>query len=408
MTGGVRWGFRARLAAIIAGVFIAGGAVLLAVQYFLVQQLFVRGISTVTASCDPDIALQGGWAGPDGDLPSPLCQVETGNGGLIEFDDGVGSVVIAQTNQLSEEVLSGLLIWSLVVLAVFAGLAVVAAWWLSKRSLGRIASITSTTRAITRDDLHRRLNLQGPDDEVKELGDTIDGMLDRLDDAFTRQDRFIAGASHELRTPLTTTRTLLEIPLTQGRVPRDLEPAVRGALAANERSERLIAALLILARSRHGSTAVTHQVDLSAIAVTALGEHEQDIAARSLSVTWPDRSPVIATAEPELVRIAIGNLIDNAIRHNRDHGTLTVITGTDESTAWIDITNDGRHLTAVELDTFTEPFNRGEDTRLAGDGLGLGLALVETISRSQGGMLSLTAPIGGGLRVRLSLPRGFE
>ncbi|MEV7693603.1 ATP-binding protein [Microbacterium sp. NPDC089189] len=406
MTGRGRWGFRARLAALIAGVFIGGGVVLLSVQYLLVQQLFTQGVSTLTTGCVSQN--DGGGAGPvpDDDLAA-LCTIGSDGDDQVAFGGGgVSSVVVAQTDALGEEVLSGLLVWSLVVLAVFATLAVVAAWWLSKRSLGRIARITETTRAITRDDLHRRLDLPGPDDEVKELGDTIDGMLDRLDDAFTRQDRFIAGASHELRTPLTTTRTLLEIPLTQGRVPAELEPAVRGALAANERSERLIAALLTLARLRHRSSATpeSHEADLRLIAATVLAEHEADIAAGSLTVTHPAWTPAIATAEPELVRIAVGNLVDNAIRHNRDGGALAVLAGTDETGAWIEVANDGRDLTGDDLHSLTEPFHRGEDTRLAGDGLGLGLALVETIARSQGGALMLTAKAGGGLIARLRLP----
>jgi signal transduction histidine kinase len=414
MTGRRRWGFRARLAALIAGVFIGGGIVLLGVQYLLVQQLFTQGIHTLTTGCfsqtgqSGGISQSGGAPISDDDLAA-LCTIQSDQGDEVTFGSGggVGSVVIESTNALGEEVLTGLLLWSLVVLAAFAGLAVFAAWWLSKRSLGRIARITETTRAITRDDLHRRLDLPGPDDEVKELGDTIDGMLDRLDDAFTRQDRFIAGASHELRTPLTTTRTLLEIPLTQGRVPTELEPAVRGALAANERSERLIAALLTLARLRHRDAVIpeSYEADLRAIAATALIEHEPDITGRSLIVTPPGPAAVVAAAEPELVRIAVGNLIDNAIRHNHDGGELTVLTGTDETGAWIEVANDGRDLTGADLAVLTEPFHRGEDTRLAGDGLGLGLALVETIALSQGGSLMLTPRTGGGLRARLSLPR---
>ncbi len=408
MTGRRRWGFRARLAALIAGVFIAGGVVLLGVQYLLVQQLFTQGIHTITTGCFSQTDQGGGGSISDDELAA-LCTIQSEQGGEVAFGGGggVGSILVQSTNALGEEVLSGLLIWSLVVLAVFAGLAVFAAWWLSKRSLGRIARITETTRAITRDDLHRRLDLPGPDDEVKELGDTIDGMLDRLDDAFTRQDRFIAGASHELRTPLTTTRTLLEIPLTQGRVPVELEPAMRGALAANERSERLIAALLTLARLRHRDTAAatSPKADLRAIAATALGEHEPDITGRSLVVTPPGPAAAVAEAEPELVRIAVGNLIDNAIRHNRDGGELAVLAGTDEKSAWIEVANDGRDLTGVNLNALTEPFHRGEDTRLASDGLGLGLALVETIARSQSGSLVLTPKPGGGLRARLSMPR---
>ncbi|MFT4230297.1 MAG: ATP-binding protein [Microbacterium sp.] len=404
-----RWGFRARLAALIAGVFIAGSVVLLGVQYLLVQQLFAQGIGTITTGCvssgDQTATITEGTSSP-GDEVGVDC---TGRAGT-EVDIGGGGVgiVVQQTTQLSEEVLSGLLLWSIVVLVAFAGLAVLAAWWLSRRSLDRIARITATTRDITRDDLHRRLDLPGPDDEIKELGDTIDGMLDRLDDAFERQDRFIAGASHELRTPLTTTRTLLEIPLAQGRVPTELEPAVRGALEANERSERLISALLTLARStRKPAEEEAAPVDLAAIVQASLGEHASEAASRGLSVELPDAAEFVA-ADAELARIAVGNLVQNAIRHNRDHGRILISTDKDDDAVHLVIENDGCDLTGGEVARLTEAFHRGEQTRLAGPGTGLGLTLADTIARALGGSLALAARSGGGLVATLTVPAGWR
>lgn len=396
-----RWGFRARLAALIAGVFIVGGAVLLLVQYLLVGQLFSMGVHSLSTTCTESTIDEIAVVSCEDGNASAIV----GASGTLSAEDGIVSLIVQQGSLLSQEVLSGLLLWSVVVLAVFAVLAVLAAWWLSKRSLGRIAQITGTTREITRDDLHRRLALPGPDDEVKELGDTIDDMLDRLEDAFTRQERFIAGASHELRTPLTTTRTLLEIPLAQGRVPVELQPALRGALAANERSERLIAALLTLARTRHASAeAGAGEADLAAIAAAALAERAADAAARGLGVTAPLSTAAVAAADAGLVGIAVANLVDNGIRHNRDGGVLEVRTGVDDRGAWLEVAGDGADLTGTDLRPLTEPFHRGDDTRLAGDGLGLGLALVDTIAASQGGRLELTARPGGGLCARLSFP----
>ncbi|MFT3799361.1 sensor histidine kinase [Microbacterium sp.] len=392
MTGRRRWGFRARLAALIAGVFIFGGVVLLGVQYLLVQQLFAQGISTITAGCLTN------------DTTAAECSIETGDGGEIVIGGGeIGSVAIAQTTQLSEEVLSGLLTWSIVILVAFAGVAVLAAWWLSRRSLERIARITATAREITREGLHRRLDLPGPRDELTELGDTIDGMLDRLDDAFERQDRFIAGASHELRTPLTTTRTLLEIPLAQGRVPAELTPAVRGALEANERSERIIAALLTLARSTQASAEVAAlPVDLSELVRASLDERASETASRGVTVDAPDASVLVVT-DAELVRIAVGNLVENAIRHNLDHGRIRITTASDDAVR-LRIENDGRELTGDEVARLTEPFHRGERTRLAGSGTGLGLTLADTIARALGGSLELAPRALGGLVATLTLP----
>ncbi|MFT4029406.1 MAG: HAMP domain-containing sensor histidine kinase [Protaetiibacter sp.] len=402
MSGRRRWGFRTRLAALIAGVFIAGGVVLLGVQYLLVQQLFAYGISTVMTGCvtgsGSSVSITDGeQTDPSSEQVPDDCSVEVGGA-------GVGSVVIEQTTQLSQEVLSGLLLWSVVVLVFFAALAVLAAWWLSKRSLDRIARITATTRDITRDELHRRLDLNGPDDEIKELGDTIDGMLDRLDDAFERQDRFIAGASHELRTPLTTTRTLLEIPLLQGRVPAELEPAVRGALEANDRSERVIAALLTLARStREAAKTAEVPVDLSALVRASLDEHASEAAFRGLSVHVPG-TPARAVTDAELARIAIGNLIENAIRHNLDHGRILVTTATSDDVVRLTIENDGRELAEGDVARLVEPFHRGEQTRLAGPGTGLGLTLADTIARALGGGLTLAPRMPGGLVATLRLP----
>lgn len=411
MIGRRRWGFRARLAALIAGVFIAGGIVLLGVQYLLVKQLFAQGISSVTTGCvASDVELtpvEGGHSGTVDEAVASLCARQTAADGTVAFEGGgAGAFIVEQTTQLSEEVLSGLLIWSLLVLAVFAGVAVLAAWWLSRRSLGRIAQITAATKDITRDDLHRRLDLTGPDDEVKELGDTIDGMLDRLDDAFTRQERFIAGASHELRTPLTTTRTALEIPLAQGRVPSELEADVRVALAANERSERLIAALLTLARSNHDGAVRSSAgpVDLTQLAAEICRGHESDAEERRIQLSRIGREPVPVAADRALLAIAVSNLVDNAIRHGREGGGLTVCTGSDARSAWIEIDNDGPEITAAELARVIEPFNRGADSRLAGGGIGLGLTLVETIARSQRGRLLLSPREGGGVIARLAFP----
>jgi signal transduction histidine kinase len=301
------------LVALTAGVFIIGGAALLGVQYLLVRQLFAQSISTSTiARVDDNGHIEsrdvGGAQGDGGhsicSLGDWLCAIQVEHGiGITWNGSGIQSVMVEQTTTLSQRVLSGLLVWSVVVLAVFAVLAVLAARWLSKRSLDRIADITAATRQISSDDLRRRLDLSGPADEIKELGDTIDGMLDRLEDAFTRQDRFIAGASHELRTPLTTTRALLEIPLAQGRVPADLEPALRGALAANQRSDRLIAALLALARARHQDAGWAGgpdggSADLAATADLVLAERATDIAARGLRLTARTEAEAPAAAEP--------------------------------------------------------------------------------------------------------------
>jgi signal transduction histidine kinase len=216
----------------------------------------------------------------------------------------------------------------------------------------------------------------------------------------------VAGASHELRTPLTTTRTLLEIPLTQGRVPADLEPTFHGALAANERSEHLIAALLALARAGQpgGNHPAVQAADLNWAVTAALEEQAPALAKDKLALTRPTGQPAAAAADPDLVLIAVSNLLSNAIRHNRPGGRIEIRTGSDQQTAWLEVANDGPDLTGADLDQLTEPFQRGTQTRLSGEGLGMGLALVQTIATSHGGRLTLAAREPGGLQVRLAFP----
>lgn len=418
-----RWSFRTRLTALIAGIFVLGGAAMLTVQYRLAQELLSQGVSGITAC-----AVSATDSPSDGESvveieigseldPEELC--DPASAGAITAS-GHSAVVIEQVNALSDGVLGGLLLGSIITLTVFAVLAVVAASWLSRRSLGRIASITEATRQIHERDLHRRLELPGPRDEIKELGDTIDGMLDRLDDAFARQERFIAGASHELRTPLTTTRTALEIPLSQGRVPEELTADLEKALAANRRSEELIATLLTLAHSTHAgrpahteSAAMTagSAVDLRVLVTGAVADMAGDATAGDVELlieedaaSGEDAARALPVASGALAEIAVRNLVENAVRHNIEGGRVWIDCGREAATARLRVANDGAELTADDVTRLTEPFHRGRGTRLAGGGTGLGLTLVETIARSLEGSLHLCPRAGGGLAVTLRLP----
>ena len=282
-----RWSFRTRLTVTIAAIFVAAGIGLLGVQYLLVQGFFLLAsgstVCTSVLSTDaPGAAPSTSCVAMQGDVPFPN---EMGPSGSIDrfTREGLEATLDEYSGELSEEVLGSLLVASVAVIAVFAVIAVLLASWLARRSLSRIAEVTALTRRITTDELDRRLELTGPDDEIKELGDTIDGMLDRLHTGFEAQDRFIQNASHELRTPLTVTRAALEIPLEQGRVPAELEPALRRALSANAHSERLIGALLVLARGRI-RTPDRVRVDLGATLAAAVAEVEADAAARGVDV----------------------------------------------------------------------------------------------------------------------------
>ncbi|WP_168429375.1 ATP-binding protein [Microbacterium sp. K24] len=424
--------FHRRLVIIIAGAFIAVGAALLTVQYLVVQQLFASALSVTAASCVPVsgvAALTEGTSPAETTSPtdgtdvtdvSPLTDdgltygtASTGCAFVadsVDFQlatpmetvsvDAVGGAVLQQSTFLADEVGGGLLLWSVVVLVAFTGVAAAIAFWLARRSLGRIGEVTATARDISERDLGRRLALPGPDDEIKELGDTIDGMLDRLQSAFAAQDRFVANASHELRTPLTTTRTALEIPLEQGSVPDDLQPNMQRALRATEQSERLITALLTLARSRTG---LEHVEPVALDEVIAEEIEELD----GQDVTVHTRVEAVSIdGDGMLAARAVRNLLENGIRHNVPGGELWVRCRREGEHAVIEVENTGARIAAETLALLTEPFYRGDASRTSAgpDGTGLGLAIVQSIAQSHGGQLHLAARRNGGLVATLRLP----
>jgi signal transduction histidine kinase len=402
----MRLRFRTRLGLIITVVFVLAGAGLLFGQFFVVQQLFASAIRVTTISCSA-----GGV--PDAGPTSPMtgCSASAPAGeGIVGTGPGQGDMiygsVIQQSVFLSQSVIGGLLGWSIVLLVVFAVIAAGIAFWLARRSLDRIGEVTKAARAISERDLHRRLDLPGPDDEIKELGDTFDGMLDRLNLAFTAQDRFIANASHELRTPLTTARAALEVPLRHGDVPAALEPAIQRALRATEQSERLIGALLTLARGRAGRDDL-ELVDVAQLARDVRDDLEPEARARRVRIEPGDSQDGLeALADPILLDRAVRNLVDNGIRHNVRGGHVWVRTLRTGDDIVIEVESTGTNLDAETVALLAEPFYRGAASRTRSDhgGVGLGLAIVDSIATSHGGRLELSAREGGGLRARLVLP----
>lgn len=422
-----RMSFRTRLVIIIAGVFIAAGAALLTVQYLVVQSLFASAINTTAATCVPSMSItqisqEASATDPEGVSPftdsSTLLYGDSSTGcayfaetadvaGLPAATpmqtvtiDAVEGAVLQQSTFLADEVGGGLLLWSVVVLVAFTGVAAAIAFWLARRSLDRIGEVTAAARDISERDLGRRLDLPGPDDEIKELGDTIDGMLDRLQSAFTAQDRFVANASHELRTPLTTTRTALEIPLEQGAVPADLQANMQRALRATEQSERLITALLSLARARTGLDEV-EPVELR----TLIEDEVEDLGAGEIAVHANLRELTV-DGDTVLLARAVRNLLENAIRHNVPDGELWVRCRRERGRAIIEVENTGAPITPATVELLTEPFYRGDASRTSTgpDGTGLGLAIVQSIAKTHGGEVRLRARKGGGLIAAIVLP----
>lgn len=309
---------------------------------------------------------------------------------------GVSGLQAARDHAFGQA-LSALLRQSVLILVPLALLAVVLGWLVAQRVLRPIRRLTATARQMSATNLYRRLHLTGPNDELKELGDTFDQMLFRLEEAFESQRRFIANASHELRTPLTIMRTELEVTLDNGRPGvaelRDMGEVVRAAVS---RSERLVDGLLALAESERG-LARTEDVDLAVLARSAVAR-----ADGKLTVTQ-ELAPAPVVGTRVLLDRLLENLADNAVRHNHSGGWLSVRTAVQDGTAKLTMENSGPVITADEAASLFEPFRR-LDHASATRGSGLGLSIVRAVARAHGGDATAMPLPAGGLRVTVALP----
>ena len=277
-------------------------------------------------------------------------------------------------------------------------------WLVAGRVLRPLREMTAAARAISEDSLHQRLAVPGPGDEMKDLGDTIDGLLERLEAAFDAQRDFVASASHELRTPLTLTRTLLQMILTD---PHPTLAAYRTTcqdlLEASEQQEQLIEALLTLARSQRG---LDHRedLDLAAITTSVLQALEPQAGARGLTVSaYVSTAPVLG--DSRLLQRLVTNLIDNAIRHNAPAGQITIKVTADRQLPAVTISNTGPVIPAGQVTRLLQPFQRLNTTRSAsGDGLGLGLSIVAAIARAHQATITINPRSQGGLDVHVRFP----
>jgi signal transduction histidine kinase len=276
-------------------------------------------------------------------------------------------------------------------------------WVLASRALRPLRQITRTANRVADRSLHERIGLDGPDDEVKELADTIDAMLQRLDRSFDAQRRFVANASHELRTPLAVNRTLLEVALGEPDVSDDLRQLGPRLLTTSERSERLIGGLLTLARSEHEVTTPA-PLDLAELVAEAV-EHERSEAAGAGITLVADLQVAPAAGDPMLVERLAVNLVQNAVRHSPPGATATVRTGLDHDHAFFEVENPGPVLDQDGVDGMFEPFRRGNGRTSDDRGVGLGLSIVRSVAQAHGGRVSARPRPSGGLVVRVELPR---
>lgn len=410
---------RLRLTVLYGGLFLVAGAILLVITYELVaNDTGTRNSLVVSqkavgagAVAPPDLRpvqsllqTKGLPGGPN------VLQVRAVNGRVTAAFRRLTAAQTSQIDALRKQAsrklktqhdaqLNALLTKSGIALGIMALASIGLGWIMAGRALRPLRTMSARARGISERNLHQRLALTGPDDELKELGDTFDGLLARLEAAFESQRRFVANASHELRTPVTLERALVEIALA------DPEPTVESlretcarVLATSEQQERLIGALLALARSQRGIEEPA-ALDLGAIAGEVVGEVQPNGIQLNSAL-----APAAATGDPALVRSLVANLIENALRHNTEHGWVRTWTGIAGGRPTLRVTNTGPIVTPENAAALTEPFRRGQGVRTQGDGLGLGLSIVDAIAAAHGAELNLRPRPGGGLEVEVSFP----
>ncbi len=294
--------------------------------------------------------------------------------------------------------LSHLLEYSLITLGVVIALAAILGWIFSGRALRPVQRITAAARAASEHNLSARVALRGPRDELRELGETFDEMLGRLQAAFEGQRQFIANASHELRTPLAVMRTTVDVVAgNPDSTPDDLRGMAGDIRTAVDHAERLIGALLILARNDRGLT-VHEDVDLATVAEDVLDNSR--LGDLRVHATL---DPAAISGDRVLAGHLIANLVDNAVLYNVPAGDIWISTRTAAGTSQLIVANTGPVISPADVDRIFQPFQRLSD-RTSHDGFGLGLAIVASIAAIHGGTATAQPKDDGGLSVTISLP----
>ena len=294
-----------------------------------------------------------------------------------------------------------LLVDSGIALAAVAVLAVLAGWLLAGRMLRPIRTITRAARRISSTSLHERLGLDGPDDELKELGDTLDSLFARLEAAFEAQRRFVANASHELRTPLTRERTLVQVALGGPSTPDEWRSTGQELLASNREQEMLIDALLTLASSESGLDQ-QERTDLADISRSVLARPGLDRLGLHIETAL---HPAPLDGDPRLIERLIANLVDNAIAHNTANGHVQISTDTAHGRAVLTVSNSGPVIPPREIERLFQPFQRLDPRRVQHkNGHGLGLSIVHAIATAHGATISAQPLPQGGLSLSLAFP----
>ncbi|WP_329193676.1 sensor histidine kinase [Streptomyces sp. NBC_01435] len=377
---------RIRLTLLYGGMFLIAGILLLSIIYMLAAQALHVGSELPFKIVS-------------GQVRSDVCNFNDKS-----TPDAFNAAMNSCVNHQRQQALDTLLNRSLLALVGLSVIAFAFGYAMAGRVLSPLGRITRTARRVAGTDLSRRIELDGPDDELKELADTFDEMLDRLERAFTAQQRFVGNASHELRTPLAINRTLLEVHLSDPQAPPELKQLGKTLLATNERSEQLVEGLLLLARSDN-QIVERKPVDLAEVASRAIDQTRGEAVERGVEIRG-ERAPAVVQGNGVLLeRIAL-NLVQNAVRYNvPEDGWVEVTTELQGGQALLVVSNTGPVVPAYEIDNLFEPFRRLRTERTGSDkGVGLGLSIARSVARAHGGRIIAEPREGGGLVMRVSLP----
>ncbi|MEU6415003.1 HAMP domain-containing sensor histidine kinase [Microbispora sp. NPDC046933] len=299
-----------------------------------------------------------------------------------------------------------LLAGSAVALVVLIPVALALGWYVAGRFLRPLRAITTTAKIISAGDLHRRLDLGEPTDELTELGHTLDDLFARLEASFDAQRHFVANASHELRTPLAGLRTLLEVTLADPDADAGtLRSACQEALALGGHQERLVQALLALATSERGVTR-WDTLDLAHVVEGVLASRRDQ--ANEAGVDLAEHlTPAVTAGDPRLIESLVANLIDNAIRHNHADGHVEITTRTSGTQVALTVTNSGPVIPGNQIQRLFHPFQKlAPDRHGSRDGYGLGLAIVDAVTRAHHATLAVSARPEGGLSITVRFAHG--
>jgi signal transduction histidine kinase len=392
---------RLKLTVLYGALFLLCGAALLAVTYFLVA----RHLPTTLTSKDLAIQIQQGSTASGDGYSSQTCYAQVGgSAAAAPVPLPAGAVPCgALLGAARSEELRQLITDSGIALAIMAAASIGLGWVVAGRVLQPLRTITAAARRISASSLHQRLALDNADDELTDLGRTFNGLLARLERSFEAQRQFVANASHELRTPLARQRTLVEVALRDpDATVGSLQGTMQRVLATGEEQERLIEALLTLARSQRGLDR-REPLDLAAVTAAVLSASEPEAENRGLRVT-ASLGEAPALGDQRLAERLAANLVLNAIRHNVPGGWVEVVTGIRSGRGLLSVANTGPVILPEQIDRLFQPFGRLDAARLNREGLGLGLSIVTAIAAAHDADLRARALPSGGLEVQVLFP----